>query len=242
MNERYLHRLSRPVRGGAAVAEAVPPVSVSKATPPVTELVVVTGDEAASRARAKARRRRVGACEVCGRTLLTGEQPREIVLLERSVWACPLCVIDSQTTAQAPGRLTQYRRAPHSRAFAGSPAALCGRLRSLTWRSAPSAVAFIDSRPARPRNPRERSGVPVPLLTLLGIRGDYENPHDRARTARHERLQHDPAPAARTPDHRRHAQGRRTRRPASTTPTSRRSTGPTCWRPTSSASPRRPRR
>jgi hypothetical protein len=89
MDERYLHRLSRPVRGPV-------PVPAPEAGPPVSELVVVVRDEAADREPAKARRRRIGACEVCGRTLLTGEQAREIVVLERSVWACPLCVIDAQ--------------------------------------------------------------------------------------------------------------------------------------------------
>ena len=99
MDEGYLHRLSRPVRGPATAPEAVPPVSeavTAAAAPPAPELVVVMRDEAASRELAKARRRRVDSCEVCGRTLLTGEEPREIVVLEGSVWACPLCVIDAQ--------------------------------------------------------------------------------------------------------------------------------------------------
>jgi len=87
MDERYLHRLSRPVRDPAPAPGAVPPAP---------ELVVVLRDEAATREVARARRRRVQACEVCGRTLLTGEQAREIVVLESSVWACPLCVIDAQ--------------------------------------------------------------------------------------------------------------------------------------------------
>ena len=93
MNESYLHRLSRPARGAAPVAAA--------ATPPAPELVVVVRDETTPPSGAeRARRRRVTSCEVCGRTLLTGEQPREIVVLERSVWACPLCVIDSQATVR----------------------------------------------------------------------------------------------------------------------------------------------
>jgi len=86
MNERYLHRLSRPVRGATPAAASPPPAA---------ELVVVTRDEPAAET-ARVRRRNPTACEVCGRTLLTGEQPREIVVLERSVWACPLCVIESQ--------------------------------------------------------------------------------------------------------------------------------------------------
>lgn len=91
MNERYLHRLSRPVRGAAPVADP---------TPPAPELVVVMRDEASPSEAARARRRRVSSCEMCGRTLLTGEQPREIVVLERSVWACPLCVIESQAAVR----------------------------------------------------------------------------------------------------------------------------------------------
>jgi hypothetical protein len=91
MNERYLHRLSRPVRGAAPVAAAAPPVP---------ELIVVMRDEATPGEAARARRRRAASCEICGRTLLTGEEPREIVVLERSVWACPLCVIASQTAVR----------------------------------------------------------------------------------------------------------------------------------------------
>ena len=87
MNERYLHRLSRPFRGATPEAAS---------TAPARELVVVTRDEPEATGTARVRRRTVTACEVCGRTLLTGEQPREIVVLERSVWACPLCVIESQ--------------------------------------------------------------------------------------------------------------------------------------------------
>jgi hypothetical protein len=91
MNERYLHRLSRPARAAAPAAAA---------TPPAPELVVVVRDEATPSGAERARRRRVTSCEVCGRTLLTGEQPREIVVLERSVWACPLCVIESQAAVR----------------------------------------------------------------------------------------------------------------------------------------------
>ncbi len=90
MNERYLHRLSRPPRAAAPAPAA--------ATPPAPELVVVVRDEATPGEAERARRRRVTSCEICGRTLLTGEQPREIVVLERSAWACPLCVIESQAT------------------------------------------------------------------------------------------------------------------------------------------------
>jgi len=46
-------------------------------------------------------RRPVGACEVCGRTLLAGEQAHEIILGERPVQACPLCVIGAQRAARA---------------------------------------------------------------------------------------------------------------------------------------------
>ena len=86
MNQRYLHRLSRPVRD--ATPAGPPP-------PPTPELVVVTRDEAAAAGAARVRRRTITACDICGRTLLTGEQAREIVVLEGSAWACPLCVIES---------------------------------------------------------------------------------------------------------------------------------------------------
>jgi len=90
MDERYLHRLSRPVRGATPAAAA----------PPDSELVVVVRDEPAPAEALRARRRRATSCEICGRTLLTGEEAREIVVLERSVWACPLCVIESQATVR----------------------------------------------------------------------------------------------------------------------------------------------
>ena len=64
-------------------------------------------------------------------------------------------------------------------------------------------------------------GIP-PSRRTIGVRANeplsgaaevkHENPPDRARTAGPEHLQHDPAPATRTADHRRHAQGRRSRR------------------------------
>ena len=90
MDETYLHRLSRPYRPAARSARPA--------------------DRGAGRRRragrrryaeqapaARPRRRRVAtSCEVCGRTLLTGEQAREIARGERVVWACPLCVIDLQ--------------------------------------------------------------------------------------------------------------------------------------------------
>jgi hypothetical protein len=91
MNESYLHRLTRPLRGEVPAAVAALPAA---------ELVVVMRDEATPAAAGRSRRRRVTSCEICGRTLLTGEQPREIVVRERGAWACPLCVIESQATAR----------------------------------------------------------------------------------------------------------------------------------------------
>jgi len=87
MNEGYLHRLSRPARGATPAAAPAAPAR---------DIVVVTRGEPEATAATRVRRRTITSCELCGRTLLTGEQPREIVVLERSVWACPLCVIESQ--------------------------------------------------------------------------------------------------------------------------------------------------
>jgi len=89
MDDTYLHRLSRPYRPVAGVsphaASGHGGEPVSAAEPP--------------RSGARERRRRpVTACEICGRTLLTGERAREVALGERIVWACPLCVIGAQHT------------------------------------------------------------------------------------------------------------------------------------------------
>ncbi len=53
-------------------------------------------DEPQQSAAPRRRRRPVEACEVCGRTLLTGERAREIVFGEQVVQACALCVIGAQ--------------------------------------------------------------------------------------------------------------------------------------------------
>lgn len=87
MDETYLHRLSRPYRPvrGARPADVAPAAAVTADRP---------GPE---RSAAPPRRRHVAtSCEVCGRTLLAGEQAREIARGERVVWACPLCVIGAQ--------------------------------------------------------------------------------------------------------------------------------------------------
>jgi hypothetical protein len=85
MDETYLHRLSRPYR---PVARNARPAGES---PDVTVVAHVPEPERPAR-----RRRVVTSCEVCGRTLLTGERAREIARGERVVWACPLCVIGAQ--------------------------------------------------------------------------------------------------------------------------------------------------
>jgi RNase P subunit RPR2 len=88
MDETYLHRLSRPYRPSA---RAVRPAAEAP------EVAVVANAPRAQWAAVPARRRHVAtSCEVCGRTLLAGEQAREIVRGERIVWACPLCIIGSQ--------------------------------------------------------------------------------------------------------------------------------------------------
>ncbi len=94
MDETYLHRLSRPYR-----------VTASAARPPQTEHpgAADAGPGSAPRRPDDALRRRPAttACEVCGRTLLAGEQAREIVLGERLVAACPLCVAQAQHALRA---------------------------------------------------------------------------------------------------------------------------------------------
>lgn len=55
-----------------------------------------TADEPAPRApHARNRRQLVDTCQVCGRTLLTGEGTREIISGERALEACSLCVIST---------------------------------------------------------------------------------------------------------------------------------------------------
>jgi len=88
MDDTYLHRLSRPYR---RVADASAPRASGYDDEPLES--VEPRREAPER-----RRRSVTSCEVCGRTLLTGEHAREIALGERVVWACPLCVIGAQHT------------------------------------------------------------------------------------------------------------------------------------------------
>ena len=92
MDETYLHRLSRPYR-----------VAASAARPPQTEHTGVAGPGSAPRQPdvAPRKRRATTACDVCGRTLLAGEQAREIVLGERLVAACPLCVAQAQHALRA---------------------------------------------------------------------------------------------------------------------------------------------
>ena len=112
MRESYLHRLSRPYRPTVgATAEPAPEPDSGQATTSVA--VIEREREAHARSAAPQtsyrrqrtttghRRRAVDVCEVCGRTLLAGERAREIVLGERRVAACPLCVIGAQRAARA---------------------------------------------------------------------------------------------------------------------------------------------
>jgi hypothetical protein len=88
MDETYLHRLSRPYRQ----ADGAPQPDDETGRAPD----VVPGAPEPESGGEPARRRRVAACEVCGRTLLAGEQTREIVVGERVAAACPLCIIGAQ--------------------------------------------------------------------------------------------------------------------------------------------------
>jgi hypothetical protein len=101
MRNTYLHRLSRPYRAAAATGagafaldpEPEPDDFAGPSVPP-------TGYRRPNSATAR-RRRAADACEVCGRTLLAGERAREIIVGERPVQACALCVIGAQRAARA---------------------------------------------------------------------------------------------------------------------------------------------
>jgi hypothetical protein len=82
-------------RGGEVrrvVAEPEPGDFAGPSVPP-------TGYRRPNSATAR-RRRAADACEVCGRTLLAGERAREIIVGERPVQACALCVIGAQRAAR----------------------------------------------------------------------------------------------------------------------------------------------
>ena len=101
MRETYLHRLSRPYRAAAAADAGTFALDPEPQPDDLTSpSVPQTGYRRQNSATAH-RRRAVDACEVCGRTLLAGERAREIMVGERPVQACALCVIGAQRAARA---------------------------------------------------------------------------------------------------------------------------------------------
>jgi len=92
MDSTYLHRLSRPPRPDASDGD--------EATVQPSELRVVETTVPPSAGAPRSRRRPAANCEVCGRTLLTGERATAIVIGDAVVEACPLCVIQAQVDAR----------------------------------------------------------------------------------------------------------------------------------------------
>lgn len=88
MDHRHLRRLSRPISQGVA------------GTPPSVQAIdLATSGMASERPLAgvpQGNRRPPAACDVCGRTMLTGERTREISSGEHVLAACPLCLIRAQ--------------------------------------------------------------------------------------------------------------------------------------------------
>ena len=93
MDLRYLHRLSRQIRPRPQDGPAGGPVTFEADEP-------VAATEVREIPQARPRRRRTGVCEVCGRTLLTGEVAAPLDVNGAIVSACPLCVIRAQTDAR----------------------------------------------------------------------------------------------------------------------------------------------
>ena len=105
MDGRYLHRLSRQIRPRPQDAPAAEGHGATSTTSDGTGGLAGVNDTLIdtphSQARpldrpAVARRRSPGACEVCGRTLLTGEVASSIDADGAVLSACPLCVIRIQ--------------------------------------------------------------------------------------------------------------------------------------------------
>jgi hypothetical protein len=113
MDHSHLRRLTRPiVRSAAAppaptatLRAAAAPGDVSPAAAPAPRGLParpatraaswdVSGQPVSAAARAR-RRRPVAACEVCGRTLLTGETSRQITSGDLVLEACALCAISA---------------------------------------------------------------------------------------------------------------------------------------------------
>ena len=111
MDMRYLHRLSRQYRPRSDDEPTRPQTRSghdSAQSPPPSETPVSPPAASAEDAPAThpvagllhARRRTPAACELCGRTLLTGESATPVELDGIVAYACPLCVIGVQTAAR----------------------------------------------------------------------------------------------------------------------------------------------
>lgn len=105
MDHSHLRRLSRPIVRPATTA---PHSTVAQATAPAAATSPAAAmPSAASTApaaaqgpvvavvRVRQRRRPVTACEVCGRTLLTGETSRQIASGDLLLEACELCAMSA---------------------------------------------------------------------------------------------------------------------------------------------------
>jgi hypothetical protein len=89
MGDTYLHRLWHPLR---RTDSAVPPTTPANGR---ANSWTATERRVTDAPRARNRRHLVDACQVCGRTLLTGEGTREIISGECVLEACSLCVIST---------------------------------------------------------------------------------------------------------------------------------------------------
>jgi hypothetical protein len=105
MDHSHLRRLSRPIVRPAAVA--TPAAHSTVGATPWPDLQ----EPASAVVRTRDRRRPVTACEVCGRTLLTGETSREIDIGDRLLAACPLCAIAAARSKAPAARSDPGRRA-----------------------------------------------------------------------------------------------------------------------------------
>jgi hypothetical protein len=105
MDHSHLRRLSRPImRPAAPAAPAVhSAVDTTPWSDPYKPISTVS--------HIRAPRRRVTACEVCGRTLLTGETSREIASGDHVLAACPLCAISAARPNVSGARPNAPRRA-----------------------------------------------------------------------------------------------------------------------------------
>ena len=92
MDLHYLHRLSRQIKPRT---QDEPSDETAVRTDQPLELLETRDHRPAAR-----RHRSTSACEVCGRTLLTGEVAAPVDVKGTMVYACPLCAIRVETDAR----------------------------------------------------------------------------------------------------------------------------------------------